>query len=81
MTVLQAGVYYYNAGSQMQDRSVVPAEGTSVEVHYWSGSDYVADTDSPITTPGTVYCRNIKLRLTSTGTFWFDDKELQSVTD
>lgn len=81
MTILEAGTYYYMFGSEMQDRIVVPSGGTSVQVAYWSGTDYVADSSYPMTEPGTIYTRQVKLHLISDGTFHFDDQEALNVAD
>lgn len=81
MVYLDAGTYYYLFGSKMEDRVIIPSPGVSVQVSYWSGSEYVDDTSSPMTAPGTVYTRQLRMRLISDGKFSFDNQEAQSVTD
>lgn len=81
MTYLEAGTYYYLFGMEHLDRIVIPTPGTSVEVAYWSGTEYVNDPVSPMTLPGTVYTRQLRLRLTADGPFGVDLEESVNVTD
>lgn len=81
MAYLQAGTYTFQSGKAAADRTIVPSGGTSIAVSSWSGTDYVADTDSPITSPGTIYMRSNRVRLVSDGAFFFDDEELARVVD
>ena len=55
-------------------RSIVPDSGTSVTVEFYSGAEWVEDSQSPITTPNTVFCRGLSMRLTpDTGGFYIDE--------
>lgn len=81
MAYYQAGTYTFQSGKAAADRTIVPSGGTSVAVSSWSGTDYVVDTDSPVTAPGTIYMRSNRVRLVSTGAFFFDDEDLLRVID
>lgn len=47
--------------------SVIPDSGASVKVEFYTGSQWVDDSQSPLTTPATVFVRNNSLRFTPTG--------------
>lgn len=81
MTYLEAGKYYYVFGMEQQDRIIVPTPGTSVEVAYWSGTEYVNDPASPMTAPGTVYTRQVRVRFIADGPFGIDLEESVNVAD
>lgn len=81
MAYLEAGTYYFQAGPMEADRPLVPAGGSTVEVSVWSGTDYVVDSDSPISSPATVYTRSNRIRLVATGGFFFATEELDSVAN
>ena len=56
-------------------RNIVPDTGTSVSVEYYSGQEWVADPNSPITTPNIINCRDILMRLTpDVGGFFIDEE-------
>lgn len=81
MTYLPAGTYYYLFGSKMEDRIVVPSAGASVQVAYWSGLEYVDDPASPMSAPGTIYTRQVRMRIIADAAFSIDLEESLSVTN
>lgn len=58
----------------VKERSVIPDAGTSVTVEFHTGTQWVADPESPITTPNLITCRGLSVRLTpDTGGFFIDE--------
>jgi hypothetical protein len=58
----------------IDERSLIPDSGTSVTVEFFNGSEWVADSQSPVTVPNTVFCRGLSIRLTpDTGGFYIDE--------
>ena len=56
------------------ERSIIPDAGTSVVVEYYTGTEWVADTRSPITTPNQLVCKGLSVRLTpNMGGFFIDE--------
>lgn len=66
------------AGTPLVDeRSVIPDDGTSVSVEYWSGLSWTTDEASPITSPTAIRTKNIQVRLTpDVGGFFLDDGDI-----
>ena len=65
----------YNPQGSTEERSVIPDAGTSVTVEYSNGAgSWVEDSQSPITTPNTIFCRGLSVRLTpDVGGFYIDE--------
>lgn len=63
--------------SKLQEyRSIIPDSGASVAVEFWSGSEWVADANSPMTSPDKIFALGVQVRLTPTGGgFWIDEGE------
>jgi hypothetical protein len=60
---------------KINERSVIPDAGTSVTVEFFNGAEWVADSQSPITVPNTVFCRGLRVRYTpDTGGFFVDEE-------
>ena len=64
--------FYFN---KLQEyRSIIPDNGTSVTIEFWSGIEWVEDPLSPITSPDAIRCSGVGIRLTpDVGGFFFDD--------
>lgn len=61
------GVYERSYGNWFDAVTVIPESGVSVSVEYYSGQDWIADPESPISTPKAVFVNNMRVRFTPTG--------------
>lgn len=51
-------------GALVDLRAIIPDTGTSVTVEFWTGTEWVIDSQSPITSPDQVFTRGVNMRLT-----------------
>lgn len=72
---MYTGMQTFSFGDSSRDRILVPSTGGSVTVEFWNGEGWVIDSDSPMTSPGTIYTRNVRLRLESATAYTFDDRD------
>lgn len=54
--------------------SLIPDNGASVAVEFWSGSNWVADSQSPVSTPSVITTQGMRVRFTPTGGGYFIDE-------
>jgi len=66
----------FSFGDRCENRFVVPDNGTSLTVEYWTGLAFVEDSSSPVTSPSSLFTRNSKIRITpSAGGFLIDEDD------
>lgn len=64
----------FSFGTLVEFRAVIPDPGTSVTVEFWSGSEWVTDSSSPMTSPDRIFTRGVNVRLTpDAGGFYIEE--------
>lgn len=54
----------FSFDKQQEYRAVIPDIGSTVVVEFWSGTMWVADPGSPLTSPDKIFAMGINVRLT-----------------
>jgi hypothetical protein len=57
----------FSFGTLRENRAIIPDEGASIAVEFWTGEGWSVDSKSPITSPNTIYTKGLQVRLTPTG--------------